>query len=560
MQHMLNKNYSLAAEIYPCAVQQPLSETLILLHGWGCASNTWQSLIPALQNITNVIALDLPGFGASEDVPEFTLEAVIDLIAEHLPEKCVLIGWSLGGMLAVQLAKRYPQNISRVITLAANVKFVASREYETAMPVAVNHQFNKSFAENELATLKLFCGLLAQGDTNERSLLKQMRTLAQPDKINANWHQALELLSTLDNREAFANLTQEGLHILAEKDVLVPVASAQQLATLNSQQQIKTISSAAHAVHWSQPELVTQLINDFLQLPALDKKQMANSFSRAANTYDSVAGLQRDVGAALLKKWSHSHLMPGNSLNDADSISPVVVDLGCGTGFFTPQLQMKFPQALIVGVDIAEGMLQFAKKRGQSHLMNCESLTLHHSPLNNSDPFFPVPIFLCGDAEVLPFANQSVDIIYSNFALQWCANLPRLFAELQRILKPGGQLMFTTLGPATLHELKSAWQQVDNRVHVNKFHERDLLLENLQGRGFVQIEIEHKPEIMEFEHISDLTRSLKALGAQNVNRGRTIGLTGRKKIQAFKQAYENFRSNNLLPATYDVFYVKAKRS
>jgi malonyl-CoA O-methyltransferase len=187
-------------------------------------------------------------------------------------------------------------------------------------------------------------------------------------------------------------------------------------------------------------------------------------------------------------------------------------------------------------VDIAEGMLQFARA--------------HHKELKN---------WFCADAEALPFANHSVDIIYSNFALQWCANLPRLFAELHRILKPNGQLIFTTLGPATLHELKSAWQEVDNRVHVNQFHERDLLLTHLHQQGFTQVECEHKPAVMQFEQLSDLTRSLKSLGAQNVNRGRAAGLTGRKKIQAFKQAYEKFRSNNLLPATYDVFYVSAKK-
>ena len=271
---------------------------------------------------------------------------------------------------------------------------------------------------------------------------------------------------------------------------------------------------------------------------------MAHSFSRAATTYDSVASLQRNVGAELLKKA------------EQNQVAEVVIDLGCGTGFFTPQLQKIFPKALIVGVDIAEGMLQFAREKwGQSHLMANDLESDIHKSLNDSDPIFACA---CADAEYLPFANQSVNVIYSNFALQWCGNLPRLFAELKRILKPDGQLIFTTLGPATLHELKSAWQMVDNRVHVNQFHERDLLLTHLQQQDFVQIEFEHKPAVMEFEHLSDLTRSLKALGAQNVNRGRAAGLTGRKKIQAFKQAYENFRSNNLLPATYDVFYVKVK--
>ena len=583
---MSDARYALAIHHYSCTLQQPLSNDIILLHGWGCASQSWQTLIPALQNIANVVALDLPGFGASKEIPEFNLVAVIALIAAQLPEKCILIGWSLGGMLAVQLAARYPKKISHVVTLATNAKFVTSSAYEMAMPLAINRQFNKSFAADPQATLKLFSGLLAQGDTNERALLKQMRGLMEPEKINPQWLQALELLAQLDNRDAFAQLTQPGLHLLAQQDALIPVAAAQALAQLNPQQHVQVIAGAAHALHWSQPELVVQTIHAFLQssqVPLglgcsasnvlscqsihsiqsmqlkesdpIEKKQVAHSFSRAAATYDSVAGLQRRVGKLLFEK-----LTP-------DLAVQVVLDLGCGTGYFTPQLQLKFPQALVVGVDIAEGMLQFAKakwkaKWGHNSLMAQDVKLENCSQANDSDPTFRTnstfrePICVCADAEFLPFASQSVDIVYSNFAMQWCANLPLLFAELHRVLKPGGQIIFTTLGPATLHELKSAWQQVDTNVHVNQFHERVHLFNHLHANALQVVEFEHNPEVMQFTQLSELTRSLKALGAQNINRGRANGLTGRKKIQALKQAYENFRSNNLLPATYDVFYLK----
>ena len=520
---MSESQFKLARREYPCTSSHSQQPPLVLLHGWGSGSESWQPLLAELQTISAVIALDLPGFGESKAIPEFNLESLIDLIAGELPQQCVLIGWSLGGMLAVQLAARYPHKITRFVTLASNLKFVASRDYDTAMPLAVNRQFNKSFAEDAQGTLKLFGGLLAQGDANERALLKQMRALAKPEGINDNWLQALLLLTELDNREIFSNLVQAGLHLLAEKDVLVPVSAAQSLAAQNPAHKVVVVKGAAHALHWSQPEIVAKHIKEFLSPTSLDKTRVAHSFSRAATTYDSVASLQRKVGDALLKK------IPANT-----SVQHVL-DLGCGTGYFTPLLQQLFSQALVTGVDIAEGMLQFARA---------------HFPSQNA--------WVCSDAEQLPFANASVDLIYSNFALQWCTNLPALFAELRRVLKPGGELIFTTLGPATLHELKSAWQQVDNHVHVNEFHERDALLSALQKAGFGQVDCEHAPEVMEFKHLSDLTRSLKALGAQNVNSGRLTGLTGRKKIQAFKQAYENARRNNMLPATYDVFYLSAK--
>jgi malonyl-CoA O-methyltransferase len=509
---------------YPCTSASPACDPLVLLHGWGSASNSWQPLLPELQAVAEVIALDLPGFGASTALEDFSLDAVLRLVASRLPERCLLMGWSLGGMLAVQLAARYPQKISHIITLAANVKFVASRDYATAMPLAVNRQFNRGFAQDAAATLKIFSGLLAQGDSNERALLKQVRGLADVEAVNHNWLAALELLATLDNREAFAGLQQPGLHLLADKDVLVPAAAETALKALNPRQQIQVVTAAAHAVHWSKPAEVMRLIRQFLQPEKIAKNAIAQSFSRAASTYDEVADLQRDVGEQLLRK-----LQP-------DSGVKRVLDLGCGTGYFTEALQQKFPQADIVGLDLAEGMVRFAQAR-------------HLDKFN----------WLCGDAEQLPLADESVDVIFSSLALQWCENMPRVLAELRRVLKPGGQLLFSTLGPRTFHELKSAWQQVDDNVHVNRFYEPEMLCAQLQAemqlRDFVRVE-----HVLEFASLPELTRSIKALGAHNMNQGRARGLSGRKKIAAFKEAYEHFRRCNLLPATYDVYYLRAEKA
>lgn len=524
---------TLAVYRYPATTFNDFCEPIVLLHGWGCDSRTWQPLLPHLQQWADVIAIDLPGFGESATVSVFELDKVLALVEQCLPERAVLIGWSLGGMLALALAQRLPQKITRVITLATNAKFVASADYPSAMPHVVNRQFNQGFAKDAQATLKRFSGLLAQGDINERALLKTLRAQQSTRAVNHNWQEALALLAQLDNRATFAQLTQPGLHLFGETDALVPVAAARAVKTLSALQQFKVLAGAAHVLHWSQPEKIAQLIGHFLQqaacasntlnLAVLDKRKVAHSFSRAAHTYDSVANLQRTVGGQLFA-----------NLPAADSVVRVL-DLGCGTGFFSDALVERFPQADIVGLDIAEGMIDFARSHRADTIQ-----------------------WLCGDAENLPLLSASIDVIFSSLAIQWCENLPGLFRELRRVLKPGGQLLFSTLGPNTLHELKSAWQTVDGNVHVNRFQPAEEVQAQLRLAEFQIEQWRTENRVLGFARLVDLTRELKALGAHNINRGQASGLTGRRKLEALMSAYECYRNENLLPATYEIHYASAR--
>lgn len=407
--------------------------------------------------------------------------------------------------------------------MAANIKFVASASYVNAMPPAVNRNFNQSFSTDAQAALKIFSGLLAQGDANERSLMKTLRAHKSSVQPNDSWQGALTLLAEMDNRAGFKELSQPGLHILGEMDALVPVAVAESMRALNSLQHIEVVPQSAHAVHWSQPDKVIQLIRQFIKPAVLDKRKVAQSFSRAASTYDSVADLQRDVGTALMAK-----LPAGSSLE-------WIVDLGCGTGFFSQRLQAHFPSAKILGLDIAQGMVQFARRERGA-----------------------VAQWLCGDAERLPLGDSSVDMVFSSLAIQWCDQSSVLFAELRRVLKPDGIVLFTTLGPRTLHELRSAWEDVDGYVHVNRFQSAGAVQQAICDSGLELIEWQVEGRVLRYQRLVELTRELKALGAHNINAGQSEGLTGRYKLEGLKRAYEKFRQDDYLPASYEVYYGLAR--
>ena len=249
-----------------------------------------------------------------------------------------------------------------------------------------------------------------------------------------------------------------------------------------------------------------------------DKRQVAASFSRAAESYDSVAGLQRDIGHGLLTR------LP------ADLAASAWLDLGCGTGYFSRALAQRFAMADGAAVDIAEGMLKHAQ------------------------PLAGAKHFIAGDAEALPLRSNSRDLIFSSLALQWCGDFARVLAEAQRVLQPGGVLAFSSLCVGTLQEMRSSWQAVDGWVHVNQFRHFADYQRLCAASGLRVLSLHTEPQVLHYADVRGLTGELKALGAHNLNPGRPGGLTGRARVRSLLAAYEAFRQPQGLPATYQVVY------
>ncbi|MBH3339592.1 malonyl-ACP O-methyltransferase BioC [Pseudomonas mendocina] len=249
-----------------------------------------------------------------------------------------------------------------------------------------------------------------------------------------------------------------------------------------------------------------------------DKRQVAASFSRAAESYDSVAELQRTVGTQLMAQLPAA-LQPRRWL-----------DLGCGTGHFTRALAERYAQGEGLALDIAEGMLRHARPQGGA------------------------AYFIAGDAEALPLQDASVDLLFSSLALQWCGDFPRVLSEAQRVLRPGGVLAFSSLCVGTLQELRDSWLVVDGFVHVNRFRRFEDYQQMCAASGLQSLTLQRQAEVLHFPDLRSLTGSLRNLGAHNLNPGRPGGLTGRSRIRALIEAYERFRQPHGLPATYQVVY------
>jgi malonyl-CoA O-methyltransferase len=271
-----------------------------------------------------------------------------------------------------------------------------------------------------------------------------------------------------------------------------------------------------------------------------DKRRMAKAFNRAAMHYDEAAVLQRIVGEQLLERLDLVKLSPA-----------MVLDVGAGTGLQAEGLLRRYGGAQVIALDLAPEMLSRARRRVGGSLPQALERMLGGIWRRFQGRFSH---FVCGDAEHLPLANHSVDLIFSNLTLQWCWTLDSVFAEFQRILKPGGLLTFTTLGPDTLRELREAWSRVDNYQHVNPFMDMHDIGDGLIRAGFIEPVMDVERYTLTYPDVYKLMGDLKMLGAQTVGSGRREGLMGKKRQQKMVQGYEEFRGESGLPASFEVVY------
>lgn len=260
----------------------------------------------------------------------------------------------------------------------------------------------------------------------------------------------------------------------------------------------------------------------------IDKKQVRRAFSRAATDYDAAAVLQREVCTRMLERLEYIKLQPGR-----------ILDAGSGTGWGTRRLTQQYPSAQMIALDIASGMLLAA--RGASGWW--QKLFGGARQMQ-----------VCGDMEALPLAANSLDMVWSNLAVQWCNDLPATFVELHRVLKVDGLLMFSTLGPDTLKELRRAFNGVDQHNHLNRFTDMHDIGDMLVHGGFAEPVMDMEYITLTYDDVRGVLQDLKAIGAHNVTVGRAKGLMGKNTWARLVENYENLRSNGKLPATFEVVY------
>ena len=251
--------------------------------------------------------------------------------------------------------------------------------------------------------------------------------------------------------------------------------------------------------------------------------EICNAFDKHAKDYEQAAKVQTEIGERLFERLSYLKIVPR-----------YVLDLGCGTGIFTRLLKKKYPKATIIAFDLSQAMLRESKRKQGF---------LRRWPLVN------------GDMTQLPFVDGAFDLVFANQVIHWSNPLQPLLAELNRVMKRNGCLMFSTLGPDTFKELNQAWQGADGYMHSNQFVDMHDIGDDLLAERFLDPVVDMEFLTVHYSSLNLLVHGLKSQGVRNINQARNKGLTGKKAWQLFAAKYKNFcTSNGKYPLTYEVIY------
>lgn len=244
---------------------------LVLVHGWGMSAGVWDELPAALTARFEPLALNLPGHGGAPFAPEqWSLDhwarACLDQAAARGAEQAVWVGWSLGGLVALQAARLAPKRVRALVPVAATPRFTRAADWQVAMPEATLAAFHDGLRADPAGVLERFLALQVRGQADARGLLRRLKAVlaARPAPDPAALAQGLQLLAEEDLRGPLPDLRPPTLWLFGERDTLVPAAVAERVGLLMPEARVRMIAGAAHAPWLSHGEACAAALNAFL--------------------------------------------------------------------------------------------------------------------------------------------------------------------------------------------------------------------------------------------------------------------------------------------------------
>ena len=237
---------------------------VVLLHGWGFSASIWKELAGRLAPRFRAHAPDLPGYAAAPICSPYTLDALADAVARVAPRRCHVVGWSLGGEIALAWARRAPRQVRRLALIAATPCFTRRPGWPCATASEVLREFDRSLTEDRAGTLARFAGATAKGDARARRCSRALQAAIGRDAPDAVLAAGLAVLASADERRELRGVEQPALVLHGARDRIVPAAAGRRLAAMLPDARYVLLRVCAHAPFLAQPERVARMLRDFL--------------------------------------------------------------------------------------------------------------------------------------------------------------------------------------------------------------------------------------------------------------------------------------------------------
>lgn len=242
------------------------AQDIVLIHGWGLHAIVFDDIVPALLERFRVTVVDLPGMGQSP-LPndDYTLAFLADQLLAIMPEKAHLLGWSLGGLVALAMAEKAPQRVQSVVTVATSPRFTAAAGWEPAMKADILAKFAELFDEDHEGTLVRFLALNCKGSAAMREDTARLKEilyfcgLPAPRALRGG----LDILRDTDLRDTLPALPMPVLMVFGENDHIVPAAAMAAVEPLIQNGRTALIGQVAHVPFLSAPDTFTRAVYDF---------------------------------------------------------------------------------------------------------------------------------------------------------------------------------------------------------------------------------------------------------------------------------------------------------
>ncbi len=243
-------------------------ETIVLLHGWAMHTGVWRRFAQQLAQQARVVCVDLPGHGRSPLTQSFDLPSIAaEIVAAMDEEPCYWVGWSLGSLVVLEIARQYPEKVRGLVLLAGTPCFVAKPDW-VGMEVAVLDSFANNLAANPQGAALHFMALQMHGLEGISQLLPVLKaSVAECPASNLAVLQAgLQVLKTQDLRSVLSAIHCPVLAILGTRDTIVPIAVAPGLQQISTRVEVLVMHKAGHVPFLSHPDATVQAITDFLSI------------------------------------------------------------------------------------------------------------------------------------------------------------------------------------------------------------------------------------------------------------------------------------------------------